>query len=76
VRINIPGSPFINARNSMAQQLRHVPATTNGGWGFAAVIVALAVLCASVATYIHKKTYKHPTDVTWNAGASAKEATH
>ena len=42
---------------------RYVPAETNGGWGFAAFIVLLAVICIATATYIHKKTYLHPTDV-------------
>jgi hypothetical protein len=45
---------------------RYVPANTNSGWGFAAGIVLLALVCIGTATYIHKKTYKHPTDVTWH----------
>jgi hypothetical protein len=28
--------------------------------------VLLALACIGTATYIHKKTYKHPTDVTWH----------
>ena len=43
---------------------RYVPAETNGGWGFATAIIALAVLCIVVVTILHKKTYKLPTDVT------------
>jgi hypothetical protein len=46
---------------------RYVPAETNGGWGFASAIIGLAVLCIVVATVVHKKTYKHPTDVTMRA---------
>ena len=46
---------------------RYVPAQTNGGWGFAGFIIALAVACIVVATYVHKKTYKHPTDPTAQA---------
>jgi len=45
---------------------RYVPANTNGGWGFAAMIVLLALVCITTATIIHKKTYRHPTDVTWH----------
>jgi hypothetical protein len=47
---------------------RHVPADTNGGWPFAAGIILLALVCIATATYIHKKTYRHPTDVTWEGG--------
>jgi len=43
---------------------RYVPANTNSGWGFVALIIALALACIATATYVHKKTYKHPTDVT------------
>jgi hypothetical protein len=46
---------------------RYVPADNNGGWGFATGIILLALVCIATATYIHKKTYKHPTDVTWQA---------
>ena len=45
---------------------RYVPANTNGGWGFATLIILLAGVCIAAVTYIHKKTYKHPTDVTWH----------
>ena len=51
----------------MAHQDRYVPAVTNGGWPFAGGVIALAIVCIAAATYIHKKTYKHPTDVTWHA---------
>jgi hypothetical protein len=43
---------------------RYVRAETNGGWGFAAMIIGLAVACIVFATYVHQKTYKHPTDPT------------
>ncbi|HEX3866552.1 MAG TPA: hypothetical protein VHV78_07345 [Gemmatimonadaceae bacterium] len=48
---------------------RYVPADTNAGWGIAAFIILLAVACIASVTYIHKTTYKHPTDVTWHGGA-------
>ena len=54
---------------------RYVPADTNGGWGFASAVIALAVLCIVVATYVHKQTYRHPTDVTWH-GAGSGGAAH
>ena len=53
---------------------RYVPADTNGGWIYAAAVIALAVLCIVTATYIHKKTYKHPTDVTWHGKGSGDAA--
>ena len=49
---------------------RYVPADTNGGWGFAAFIIGLAIVCIITATYIHKQTYRHPTDVTWHGPGS------
>jgi hypothetical protein len=50
---------------------RHVPAETNGGWGFATFVIGLAVLCIVIATWVHKETYKHPTDVTWHGIGSS-----
>jgi hypothetical protein len=59
----------------MAQHIdRYVPADTNGGWGFASAVVGLAVLCIVVATYVHKQTYRHPTDVTWHGKGSGDAA--
>jgi hypothetical protein len=49
---------------------RYVPAETNGGWGFASAVIILALVCIAGVTYIHKTTYKHPTDVTWHAKGS------
>lgn len=51
----------------MQHQDRYVPADTNGGWPIAAGVVLLAIICAGIATTVYKKTYKHPTDVTWQA---------
>lgn len=59
----------------MAQSTdRYVPAETNGGWGVAAGILALAAVCVITATYVHKQTYKHPTDVTWHGKGSGDAA--
>ena len=49
---------------------RYVPADTNGGWGFAALIIGLAVTLIVTVTVIHKRTYRHPTDVTWHGTGS------
>jgi hypothetical protein len=54
---------------------RYVPADTNAGWGIAGGIILLALTCIATATYIHKKTYRHPTDVTWQAVGSGGEKT-
>ena len=53
---------------------RYVPADTNGGWGYASFIVALAVACVVAVTIIHKQTYRHPTDVTWHGIGSGDAA--
>jgi len=53
---------------------RYVPAQTNGGKGFAAFIIALALACVVTATYIHKQTYRHPTDPTWHSKGSGDQA--
>jgi hypothetical protein len=49
---------------------RHVPFKQEG-WGVALFIVFLAVASAGFATYVHKTTYKHPTDVRFRAAGSA-----
>ncbi|HEY2374570.1 MAG TPA: hypothetical protein VGH98_01225 [Gemmatimonadaceae bacterium] len=45
---------------------RYVPANTNSGWGVATGVLLLVLACIVTATYVHKKTYRHPTDVTWH----------
>lgn len=49
---------------------RYVPAETNSGWGVAALVVGLTVALIVTVTYIHKQTYRHPTDVTWHGKGS------
>jgi hypothetical protein len=51
----------------MEHKDRYVRAETNGGWPVAGGIILLAAICIATATYIHKATYKHPTDPTWHA---------
>ncbi len=53
---------------------RHIP-FTRGGWGAAAFVCLLAGLCIAGATYMHKRTYLHPTDLRNHAvGASVGSA--
>jgi len=66
-----PAQPIIFPLMSVRPHIdRYVPADTNGGWGVAALIVGLAVACIITVTYIHKQTYRHPTDVTWHGKGS------
>lgn len=51
---------------------RYVPARTNEGWGVALLVVLLAVVCIVTATVIHKRTYRHPTDPTWQAAGDRR----
>ncbi len=54
---------------------RHIPFKQEG-WGIAAFVVFLAVVAASGAAYVHNKTYKHPTDVRFQAVGAHSEAAH
>ena len=49
---------------------RYVPFKQEG-WGIALFVVLLAVGSAAMATYVHKSTYKHPTDVHFRAAGAA-----
>lgn len=49
---------------------RHIPFKQEG-WGAALFIVLLAAATAGWATYVHKTTYKPPTDVHFRAAGSA-----
>jgi hypothetical protein len=53
---------------------RYVPARTNEGWSIAALVFLLAAICIVAVTVIHKRTYKHPTDPTWQSGGHAPGA--
>lgn len=58
---------------------RWVEAKTNQGWGIAALVVGLAILCIVGATVMHKRTYKSPNDVTFHGiggGSGARPAAH
>ena len=56
---------------------QHVPFKREG-WGTALFICALAVVTALSAAYVHKRTYKHPTDVRMRAAGidGAAEPSH
>ncbi|HEV7991722.1 MAG TPA: hypothetical protein VGP25_07860 [Gemmatimonadaceae bacterium] len=49
---------------------RYVPFKQEG-WGVALFIVLLAAATAGWATYVHKTTYRPPTDVHFRAAGSA-----
>jgi hypothetical protein len=49
---------------------RHVPFKQEG-WGVALFVVLLAAGAAGFATYVHKSTYRHPTDVRFQATGSS-----
>ena len=55
---------------------RYIPFKREG-WGIALFIVVLAIASAAFATVVHKRTYKHPTDVHFQAaGSAAGSASH
>jgi hypothetical protein len=60
--------------------MHEAPATSNTGryvpfkqegWGAALFIVLLALASAATATYVHKTTYKPPTDVRFRSAGSS-----
>jgi hypothetical protein len=59
---------------------RWVEAKTNQGWGIAALVVGLAVVCIVAVTIIHNRTYRSPNDVRFHGvgsgPASAAPAAH
>jgi hypothetical protein len=55
------------------QPRQHIPFQQEG-WGAAAFVVLLAIATASGAFYVHKKTYKHPTDVRFHAAGTETPA--
>lgn len=52
---------------------RHIPFKREG-WGIALAVCLLALATAATATYVHKRTYKHPTDVRMRAAGSQTPA--
>jgi hypothetical protein len=52
-----PDTPHLGQRTPFKQE----------GWGVALFIVLLAIGTAGAAAYVHKTTYKHPTDVRFHA---------
>ena len=50
---------------------KHIP-FRKGGWGVAAFICLLAIASAASAYYVHKTTFKPPTDVRFHAIGSER----
>jgi hypothetical protein len=67
---------FMHDANTRPHVDRYVPFKQEG-WGVALFIVLLAIASAAFATVVHKRTYKHPTDVHFQAaGHSSSGASH
>ncbi len=64
----------------MAQHVdRYIKAETNGGWGFAWFIIAIAVVVNLSVFWLHSTTYYPPTDLRFRAkgaGGHGAEAPH
>ena len=54
---------------------RHIPFKQEG-WGVAMFVVALALVSAGTAAYVHNRTYKHPTDVRFQAAGTSTTTAH
>ena len=55
---------------------RHIPFKQEG-WGVALFVVVLAIASAAFATVVYQRTYKHPTDVQFQAaGAASSGGSH
>jgi hypothetical protein len=61
---------FMHDANVRPHADRYVPFKQEG-WGVALFIVLLAVASAAFATVVHNRTYKHPTDVRFQAAGEA-----
>ena len=53
---------------------RYVPARTNDGWPVVGLVLLLTASLIVMTAIIHKRTYKHPTDPTWQAAGEGKAA--
>jgi hypothetical protein len=66
----------MHAHNARPHVDRHIPFKQEG-WGVALAIVLLAAASIAFATTVHKRTYKHPTDVHFQAaGRSSSGGSH
>ena len=61
---------FMHDTNVRPHADRHVPFKQEG-WGVALFIVLLALGSVAFATVVHNRTYKHPTDVRFQAAGEA-----
>ncbi len=59
----------------MAQHVdRYIKAETNGGWPFAAFIIAVAVVINLAVFWLHSTTYYPPTDLRFRAKGAGTHA--
>jgi hypothetical protein len=65
---------FMHDANARPHVDRYIPFKQEG-WGIALFIVLLAVGSAAFATIVHKRTYKHPTDVHFQAAGDRTSGT-
>lgn len=55
----------------MPHQDRHIAVKKNQGWGAVLLTIIVVALAVSIATYIHKTTYKSFNDLTFHAKGQA-----
>jgi hypothetical protein len=60
----------------MQPTTRRIEGNFSQGWGVALFIIALVVGAFTTAGLIHKKTYRHPRDVTGEYLRQEKAKTH
>lgn len=51
----------------MEHQDRHIPVNKHQGLGAALLTILVVAVLVTMATYIHKTTYKSPNDLTFHA---------
>lgn len=56
----------------MEHQDRYIQAHTNKGWGFAGLIILLAVVTNLAVYWLHSSTYYHPRDLRFRAKGSGE----
>lgn len=67
--------PVCRSIEAMTHVPRYVPAKTNGGWSVVGLIALLTAALIVSVTVIHRRTYKHPTDPTFQAVGSGSAGT-
>lgn len=54
----------------MAHQDRYIEAKPNSGWGFAGVIILLAIVTNLAVFWLHSSTFYHPRDLRFQGKGS------